>query len=162
MSGEIDQVAGSDHVLKSQAIVAITLLTLTASCATKYAPQQESSLDALVNNFAAAREDALGIAMTALDYDGVIVPHELGRSRVLSDAILEDINGIPGRELWFRVKTEPCYPKSSLIKQLPGWERLSETILRTSNSRFTIQMSVEASEPECVSFMRFWKRDSVS
>lgn len=102
------------------------------------------------------------MAMTALEYDGVIVPHEPGRSRVLSDAILDDINGIPGRELWFRVRTEPCYPRSSLMTRFPDWERHSETTWRTSNSSFTIQIILDASKPACVSLMRFWKRSPVS
>ena len=149
-------------MLKAHVLAVVTLLVSMTSCASNGKPCLEKSLTALVADFAAAKEDALDKAMTTLNYDGVIVPHEPGRSQVLSDARLEDINGIPGRELWFRVSAVPCYPTSSLIKQLGGWERISDTLQRTSNSRFTIQMAVEASEPACVRRMRFWKRDPLS
>ena len=103
---------------KLQVLMIIALSTLAASCATGHPSPQANSLGALVDGFAAAREDALGMAMTALEYDGVIVPHEPGRSRVLSDAILDDINGYRPRTL-FRFSTEPCSPRSSLMPRFP-------------------------------------------
>ena len=142
--------------------VLVGLLTATAACATRSDHPERNGLGSLVENFAADRSDAMDTAMIMLDYDGVIVPHERGASRVLSDAVLEDINGIPGRELWFRVNTEPCYPRASLLKHFHGWEQLSDTIFRASSAKFTLQMSVEASMPACVTLMRFWTRDAVN
>lgn len=134
----------------------IFLMASMISCASNQEMRAAPSLYSLVERFSMADERAIEYAMTTLEYDGVIVPDEVGRSRALQDASLRDINGIPGREIWFRVDEQPCYKASSLFKSFDRWDKSENNIYRTSNDRYTVQMRTSAPQ-NCVTLLRFFK-----
>jgi len=143
--------------MKRQIAAALALL-FTAACAAGSDPViAEHRLATVISHFADGRHDAIARAMDALEYDGVIVPHEPGPSRTLRDARLHDINGVPGEAVWFSLDADPCYPAASVFGQFgTAWEELTSTLWQTSNAAFVIRLKLHAAAPACVARMEFW------
>ena len=111
-----------------------------------------------MKDVADAHPDAIRRSMSALNYDGVIVPHQLGPSASLADASAFDIGGVPDTGVWMSLRTTPCISVEATKRAFDSeWTRLTDDTERTTNAAYFVMITVGSEEPTCLRRFEAWR-----